>query len=65
MKLTWHVQLENNARLVVEDGNVETEQHIEEQRSAVLEFLKDSGYIITRCFGVLKQSVNKEEKENV
>jgi hypothetical protein len=61
MKLTWHVQLENNARLIVEDGNVETGQHIEERRSAVLEFLKDSGYIVTRCFGVLKQ----EEKENV
>lgn len=31
MKLTWHVQLENNTRLIVEDGIVETEQHIEEQ----------------------------------
>ena len=62
MKLTWHVQLENTARLIVEDGDVETEQHIEEQRSAVLEFLKDSGYIVARCFGALKQSTNKEEE---
>jgi copper chaperone CopZ len=62
MKLTWHVQLENNARLIVEDGNVETEQHIEEQRSAVLAFLKDSGYDVVRCFGVLQQAANKEEK---
>lgn len=62
MKLTWHVQLENNARLIVEDGNVETQRHITTQRKKLLAHLESVGYNgVIRCFGVLKQS-NKEEK---
>jgi len=66
MKLIWHVQLENNARLIVEDGDVTTQRHITTQRKKLLAHLKSIGYAdVVRCFGVLQQATNKEEKENV
>lgn len=65
MKMTWHVQLANNARLIIEDGDVVTQRHITTQRKKLLAHLKSIGYAdVVRCFGVLKQA-NKEEKENV